>query len=266
MAADRLADLFAGGRDGGRAVFMPYLMAGLPADDDPTAPFRSWADAGADAFEVGIPYTDPLMDGPVIQKAAARALAAGMTFERGLSVAGEVGSKTGKPVIVMTYINPILATGPEAFARNASAAGVDGVIVADLPFEEARIVHEPLAAAGVGLALFASPTTSDERLLKIVKQEPAFIYGVTDMGVTGARAERSEHVEHLVRRVRAMSAVPLVLGVGISTPDQARYAAGLADGVIVGTALVNSVMNDGVEASAHLCRDFADAVHGYDGG
>lgn len=264
MGVERLAALFAAGRERGSAVFMPFLTAGLPEQETSPAVFSAWAGAGADAFEVGIPYSDPLMDGPVIQEAARRSLADGMTFDRGIDLASRVGRDTGKPVIVMTYINPILAMGPEEFARRLAAAGVDGVIVADLPLEEAAIVQAPLESAGVGLALFAAPTTSDERLLRIVKRQPALIYGVADLGVTGEREHSSDHVGRLVRRVRAISSIPLVLGVGLSNPAQAREAGTLADGVIVGSALVESLMDAGIEASATLCRAFAQAVHGYD--
>lgn len=266
MGADKLAGLFETARGEGRAVFMPFLTAGIPTLEQGLETFVTLSDAGADAFEVGIPYSDPLMDGPVIQAASDMALANGVRFSDGLDLAGRVGQATSKPVIAMTYVNPILAMGPEAFARRAAEIGIDCVIVPDVPFEEAGTIKSPLAGHGVGMALFAAPTTSDERLIEVVKQEPTFIYGVADLGVTGERSEVSTHLEGLVRRVRALTQIPLVLGVGVSTPEQAAVAASLADGVIIGSALVKLVLAGEMEAFAGSAAAFAAAVHDYDGG
>jgi tryptophan synthase alpha chain len=159
----------------------------------------------------------------------------------------------------MTYVNPILQAGPETFAAEAAALGIAGVIVADVPFEEAASIKAALDAEGIGMALFVAPTTDEHRLRSIAEARPAFIYAVADMGVTGRRDEVSDHLEGLVRRIRAVTSVPVVLGVGISTPEQAAVAAGLADGVIVGSALVAEVLDAGVPASGAA---FAEAVHG----
>lgn len=258
MSGSALGDMFRAARQEGRPVFMPFMTAGIPSRDRSVAVFQELAAAGADAFELGIPYSDPLMDGAVIQAASARALDAGMTFLDGLQLAGAVASTTGKPVIVMTYVNPILQAGPETFAAEAAALGIAGVIIADVPFEEAKPIQSALAEHGVGLALFVAPTTSEERLRAIAEAEPTFIYAVADLGVTGRRDEVSGHLAELVRRIRAITSIPVVLGVGISSPEQAGLAAGLADGVIVGSALVAEVLDTGSPSTA---RAFAEAVH-----
>lgn len=259
MSGAALIEMFSDARAGGRPVFMPFMTAGIPNREASLEVFQQLADAGADAFELGIPYSDPLMDGAVIQAASSRALDEGMTFLGGLELAGRVAKTTGKPIIVMTYVNPILQAGPEVFAAEAAALGIAGVIIADVPFEEAGPIKDALAGHGVGLALFAAPTTGEHRLRAIVEAGPTFIYAVADLGVTGERAGVSSHLEGLMRRIRAVTSIPIVLGVGISTPDQAAAAARLADGVIVGSALVSEVLESG---SATSGRAFAEAVHG----
>lgn len=254
-----LSAMFAAARQQGRPVFMPFMTAGVPDGEQSLAVFERLAADGADAFELGIPYSDPLMDGKVIQAASARALDEGMTFLGGLQLAGRVAGSTGKPVIVMTYVNPILQAGPAAFAAEAAALGIAGVIIADVPYEESTVIKAALDEHGIGLALLAAPTTDEQRLRAIAEARPAFIYAVADMGVTGPRAEVSGHLEGLVRRIRAITSIPVVLGVGISTPDQAAAAAGLADGVIVGSALVAEVLEGGAPRSGAA---FAEAVHG----
>jgi tryptophan synthase alpha chain len=251
--------MFASARDAARPVFMPFMTAGIPDLAGSLAVFERLAAEGADAFELGIPYSDPLMDGPVIQAASARALEEGMTFLGGLELAGRVAGSTGKPVIVMTYVNPILQAGPAVFAAEAAALGIAGVIIADVPFEESAPVKAALDTHGIGMALFAAPTTDERRLRSIAAAQPSFIYAVADLGVTGRREKTSDHLEGLVRRIRAVTSVPVVLGVGISTPEQAGIAARLADGVIVGSALVAEVLEEG---SPNSGAAFAEAVHG----
>ena len=259
MSGAELSAMFDAAREQTRPVFMPFMTAGIPSEDRSLAVFERLAADGADAFELGIPYSDPLMDGEVIQAASARALAGGMTFLGGLDLAGRVSAATGKPVIIMTYVNPILQAGAGVFAAEAAALGVSAVIIADVPYEESVAIKEALDEHGIGMALFVAPTTNEERLRAIAAAQPSFIYAVADMGVTGRRDESSGHLEGLVRRIRAVTSVPIVLGVGISTPEQAATAAGLADGVIVGSALVAEVLENGVPNSAAA---FADAVHG----
>jgi tryptophan synthase alpha chain len=223
------------------------------------------ADAGADGFEIGIPYSDPLMDGPVIAEAGARSLAAGTTITTAFGIAREVARSTGKPILLMTYTNPVLHHGVERFAAEARANGAAGLIVADLPVEESQPFLDAADRAGLGMALFAAPTTSNRRLEEIATARPAFIYGVATLGVTGERAALSDRAHVLSQRIRSISDVPLVLGVGISTPAQAAAAADDADGIIVGSALVRRVLDasgpaEAVSSVAAAVGDLARAL------
>ncbi len=265
MSRQALVDLFADCRSEGRAALMPYMTAGLPTPEESVQLFVAMAEAGADAFEVGIPYADPLMDGPIIQAAGERALAAGSGVEAGIEVLAGVVAATGKPSVVMTYVNPILRMGIDAFAERVQRAGGSGVIIADLPVDEAEPFAVAFRARDIGLVLFVAPTTTDGRLLRVLDADPPFVYGIAEIGVTGERAVTSSHIGSLTARVRRHTQVPVVAGVGISTPDQARAVAEHADGVIVGSALVRRVMEaDNVREAAESLRaavaDLARAV------
>ena len=248
--AERLASLFADARADDRAVLLPYLTAGLPTIEDSIDLFEAMADAGADGFEIGIPYADPLMDGPVIMEAGNRALSQGVTVDRSLDVVREVVARTGKPVLVMTYVNPVLRNGVAEFFAKVDDSGASGVILADLPADEAGPFVEAARATGLGMVLFVAPTTGEDRLQTVVAADPAFIYGIAEVGVTGERTETSGSTAELARRVRAISDLPLVYGVGISSPDQVRAAAATGDGVIVGTAIVRRVLDADTAANA----------------
>lgn len=244
------AETFAAAAAAGRAAFLPYLMAGLPSPAESADLFVALAESGADGFEIGLPYADPLMDGPVIQEAGARALAAGTTVDAGLAVVRRVAGETGKPCAVMTYTNPVLRMGVDTFAARAADAGAAAMIVADLPVDEAAPFVEGAAGRGLGTVLFVAPTTSEERLQAVADAGPVFVYGVAEMGVTGERGRASGWAETMAARVRAVTGLPLVFGVGISTPEAAAHAARYADGVIVGTALVRRVLEAADTASA----------------
>ncbi|NNK92283.1 MAG: tryptophan synthase subunit alpha [Acidimicrobiia bacterium] len=251
----------------GSTLLLPYLTAGLPSADASLALFEAMSAAGADGFEIGIPYTDPLMDGPVIQRAGLEALNAGMTLDGGFALSERVVTSTAKPAILMTYVNPVLRMGLSAFCDRAAAAGVDAVIFVDVPVDEAEPFSEAARASGVGLVLFASPTITDARLEAVIAAEPTFIYGIADLGVTGERSTASTHVGHLSSRVRSLSDIPLVLGVGISGPEQAAAAAPHADGIIVGTAVVRRVLeaanvDEAGRATAQLIEEIRAAIDG----
>ena len=239
----------------GHKALLPYLTAGLPSEDASPDLFSAMADAGADGFEIGIPYSDPLMDGPVIQRASQVALEAGTDVEAALRVVEKVATRTGLPCLTMTYANVVFRIGPETFCSRLASAGARGLIVPDLPVEEATPVLDAARAHGLGMVLFVAPTTGEERIRAVAALEPAFIYGVAEMGVTGEREKSSGRAGDLSRRVKSVTDIPLVLGVGISTPAQAAEAAKVADGVIVGTALVRRVL----EASS--AEDAAKALH-----
>lgn len=265
MATDALTEAFRTAAGENRAVLLPYLTAGLPDVSGSVRLFQAMSEAGADGFEVGIPYSDPLMDGPTIQEAGERALAAGATMDSGLDVVRQVVASTGKPVLVMTYVNPVLRMGVARFMERIAEAGASGVIVADLPVDEARPFLSAAEAVGIGVVLFAAPTIDDLRLRLVADSKPLFIYGVAELGVTGERVDRSAHAPELARRVRAATDIPLVLGVGISTPAHASAAAAVADGVIVGSAIVRCVLDAADQAAAessvaHLVTELAAAV------
>lgn len=239
---DRLASLFSEARSEDRAVLLPYLTAGIPSVDESVELFKAMAEAGADGFEVGIPYADPLMDGPVIMEAGETALARGVTVTVALEVVRRVFEETGKPVLAMTYVNPVLRRGVGTFFGEIAAAGACGVIIADLPADEAGPFMDAARAAGIGMALFVAPTTDDRRLKAVLAADPAFVYAVAEVGVTGERDTASANIATLAERIRDHSDVPIVFGVGISTAAQVRAAAGHGDGVIVGTAVVRKVL------------------------
>ncbi len=259
MSAADLQRLFGECHERNRAVLMPYMMAGIPDPETSVDMFAAMADAGADAFEIGIPYADPLMDGPVIQRAGTAALAAGTNVDAALEIVAAVRQRTGVPCIPMTYVNPILRRGPAAFAAAAADAGASALIVPDLPVDEAGPIAEAAAAAGLGLVLFAAPTTAEDRLRRVAAMAPAFVYGIAEMGVTGERGRASSRAADLVARIRAVTDAPVVLGVGISDPESARAAAAVADGVIVGSALVRRVLDAGDASQAR--RALGAAVH-----
>lgn len=246
--------MFASAAKANRAVLLPYLTAGLPSVETSVELFVAMAEAGADGFEVGIPYADPLMDGPVIMAAGEKALAMGVTVSVALEVVRRVVDATDKPVLVMTYVNPVLRHGVPTFFRNVAATGASGVIVADLPVDEAAPFLEAADETGLGMVLFVAPTTDDRRLKLIAAADPVFIYGIAEVGVTGERTEGSTNLEDLSQRVRTVTDVPLVFGVGISTPAHASAAAATGDGVIVGSAIVRRVLEapDGATARAEL--------------
>lgn len=257
---DRLVDMFARARTEDRAALLPYLTAGIPTEDVSVELFAAMSDAGADGFEVGVPYADPLMDGPVIMRAGELAIERGVTVDRALDLVRRVVERTRKPVLVMTYVNPVLRRGIPAFMQAVANAGGSGVIIADLPPDEA----EPFAAAaaeyGLGMVEFAAPTTGDDRLKAMAALDPVFVYAVAEVGVTGEREEASTRIADLSRRVRAATAAPIVFGVGISTPEQAAAAAAHGDGVIVGSAIVRRVLEaEGVDEAV---GSVAGAVEG----
>lgn len=243
---------------GDRAALLPFLTAGLPDPEHSADLFVAMAEAGADAFEVGIPYSDPLMDGPVIMRGSEAALAAGVTPTVALAIIDQVATRTSKPVLAMTYANPIMQIGWRQFAERLVSAGASGLIVPDLPWEESGPLAGACAEHGLGLVQFVSPVSSTERIRQVAGSDPVFIYGVADMGVTGERSTVSPHVMSLSQRVREVASIPLVFGVGISTPEQAGAVKGLCDGVIVGSAIVRRVLEAANPTEA--ARSLGDAV------
>jgi tryptophan synthase alpha chain len=242
LTVARLDACFAELKRQGRAGFVAYVMAGDPDVETSLRVIQGLPAAGADIIELGFAFSDPMADGPAIQRAALRALAAGMTLQGTLELAHRFrkGDET-TPIVLMGYMNPILTMGVDRFATEAAAAGVDGVIVVDCPPEEA----DPLLAAfdPIGLALIrlATPTTDDRRLPTVVRRTSGFVYYVSVAGVTGVKAADASAVAPAVARVRAASGLPVAVGFGIRTPEQAAAVARVADAAVVGTALVDAV-------------------------
>jgi tryptophan synthase alpha chain len=227
---------------------MPYLMGGFPDAATSAAVIDAYADSGADLIELGVPYSDPLADGPVIHAAGTRALAAGATLDAVLSDCERVAARL--PVVPMAYANMILARGPEAFAGALRDAGAAGAIVPDLPPEEGGEIAAALRDAGLALIPLVAPTTPPERRAEICAAADGFIYLVSDTRTTGERDSLPEGLSDLIEATRADSPVPVAVGFGIGTPEQAAQVGAVADGVIVGTRLVRAVSEAGDPAAA----------------
>jgi tryptophan synthase alpha chain len=235
----RIERRFAALRAEGRAGLVTYLTAGDPDPDTSATLFAGLAAAGADLIEIGMPFSDPMADGPAIQEAGQRALKQGMTLRRTLALVRELRrADEATPIVLMGYYNPIYRYSAEAFARDAAAAGVDGVIVVDLPPEEDAELTGPARMAGLDVIRLATPTSDDKRLPHIVKDASGFIYYVAIAGVTGTRSADAADVAAAVARLRRFTPLPVAVGFGIRTPEQAAQVARAADAAVVGTALV----------------------------
>ncbi len=255
----RIADAFDG--HGGRAALMPYLMGGFPDMARARAIAEAYVAGGADLIEVGIPFSDPLADGPVIQAAGTAALRAGATPEEVLQLASALTARV--PVVVMAYANTVLALGAETFVRDLEAVGASGLIVPDLPLEEAQPLLAACDARGLALVPLVAPTTPIDRLEAIGRCARGFLYIVSVTGTTGERAEMSRSLGDVVAAAKARTDVPVAVGFGIGTPDQAVAAVDAgADGVIVGTRLVRAAAEaqDPAAAVAELVASFASAL------
>ena len=234
-------------RRGGKAL-ITFITAGDPDLDTTARLIPAMAAAGADIIELGVPFSDPMADGPTIQKASERALASGTTLARILAMVKEVRRTTQVPLLLMGYFNPIFVYGVEAFCRDAAAAGVDGVLLVDLPPEEGTGFARQAAAAGLDTIFLLTPTSDAARIRTVKRLGRGFLYYVSVTGVTGARATVSGSLAPMVARIKEEISLPMAVGFGISTPEQARAVAGLADGVVVGSALVKLFEEHGGDA------------------
>ena len=252
---ERIATAFDAARDQGRAALMPYMVGGYPDHTTSVAVARAYVDGGADLIELGVPFSDPLADGPVIHAAATDALAAGATLESTLELCAEASERV--PVLLMVYANMVLARGPESFARAAADAGAAGLIVPDLSFEESAGIREALAPAGLALVPLVAPTTPAERRARICAAASGFVYVVSLVGVTGERGELPAELADLVGAVRDEAPVPAAVGFGIGTAEQAASVGEVADGVLIGSRLVREV------GEASSAEDAAARVRGF---
>jgi tryptophan synthase alpha chain len=255
--ADRIAAAFAG--HGRRAALMPYLMGGFPDLATSHAVAEACADAGADLVELGVPFSDPLADGPTIHSAASAALAAGTTVDDVLGVCE--GAAARLPVLLMVYANTVLAGGAEAFVGRAADAGAAGLIVPDLPHDEAAELRATCDSRGLALVPLVAPTTAADRLAAIGRDARGFVYTVSLTGTTGERGELPAELSALVERVRAAAgSTPVAVGFGIATAEQARGVGEVADGVIVGSRLVRAAGDGGAEAVRELVGELGRAL------
>lgn len=250
---------FARAREQSRAALMPYLMGGFPDQGTATAVAEAYADSGADLVELGVPFSDPLADGPTIHAADTAALEAGANLESVLETCAAVAERL--PVALMVYANVIVATGPGEFAEKARAAGAAGVIVPDLPLEERALIAEALDEREVALIPLLAPTSPPARRAEICAAARGFVYLVSTVGVTGERAELRVELSELIAAARREAAVPVAVGFGISTPEQAAMVGREADGVIIGTRLVREVAEaPDREAAARGVTEFLRAT------
>ncbi len=254
----RLAATFTILRQRGERALIPYFTAGDPSLGVTRRLVVEAAKRGADIIELGVPFSDPLADGPVVQRATQRALAGGVTLPRVLELVREMRGEVTTPLVFLSYYNPILAFGLKAFCRTAVEAGVDGVIVADLPPEEAGPLHGEADAAGLELIHLVAPTSTPDRMRMIAKATGSFIYMVSLTGVTGTRAELPPDLAQHLRVLRGITTKPVCVGFGISGPEQAGAVARFADGVIVGSAIVKLVERYG--GSPELLTQVGDFI------
>ncbi len=269
----RITRSFAALKAEGRAALITFITAGDPDAATSLALLRGLPAAGADLIEIGMPFTDPMADGPAIQAASLRALAAGMTLAGTLALVREFrAGDADTPLILMGYFNPIYRYGVARFLVDAKTAGVDGLIVVDLPPEEDQELCLPALAAGISFIRLATPTTDDARLPAVLRHTSGFVYYVSITGITGTAAASDQAISDAVTRLRRHTSLPVAVGFGITSPDRAAAVATVADAAVVGSAIVSRIANGLddrghapaglVESVLEFVRELADAVHG----
>jgi tryptophan synthase alpha chain len=253
----RLEQTFTRLRADKRPGLVTFTTAGDPDMPRSAEILKALDRAGADVLEVGVPFSDPIADGPVIQRATERAIAAGGSLRASLAMIARVRPHISAPIVIFSYANPLLRLGLDVFARQAADAGVDGVLALDLPIEEAGGFRETLATAGIDTIFLLSPTTTEARIERAAELGSGFLYGISRLGVTGARAQVASGAEAMVRRVRAHTAMPIALGFGISRPEHVAEVCVYADAAVVGSALVSVI------AEASATTDLIGRVENY---
>jgi len=256
ISSERIAEQFARLRASGRRALVPYVTAGHPSPDETLALLSGLEDAGADVIEVGVPFSDPMADGPIIQASSQQALAAGMTFDGVLDTVSR--AKLGVPIVLFTYLNPLLAAGRDALTR-AAEAGVHGVLVTDLPVGADAEREQWLGDGPLAFIRLVAPTTPQARMEEISQHGGGFVYLISRLGVTGVRENLPPDLPATVRRLRQSTQLPICVGFGVSRPDQARAVAELADGVVVGSAIVRAA-GESVESAVTLAASLRAAI------
>jgi tryptophan synthase alpha chain len=255
-----LAAAFQAARESGRVMLIPYVTAGHPAPADTLGVLRMLEEEGADVIELGVPFSDPLADGPVIQRSSFQAIGQGADLAWTLGVLAEFRRESRVPVVLFTYLNPVLRYGVERFIADAVEAGAQGVLLTDLPVGADPELERRFAESPLDLIRLVAPTTAPERAETIAAAARGFLYYVSRTGVTGTAQDLSAGLAEEVRRMRARTGVPVAVGFGISTPEQAAAVAAVADGVVVGSALVQALAEGGVEAGRSLVRELRRAT------
>ena len=259
----RIDDTFARLKSEGKKGFVAYIMAGDPDAATSLEVMKGLPDAGVDVIELGMPFTDPMADGPTIQLAGQRALEAGQTLEGTLQMVRDFRKTDNTtPIVMMGYYNPIYSRGVDRFLTDAKAAGIDGLIVVDLPPEEDSELCIPARDAGLNFIRLATPTTDDKRLPKVLQNTSGFVYYVSITGITGAAAAQAADVAPEVARIKAKTDLPVIVGFGIRTPETAKAIAGVADGCVVGSAIVKMIeQKRSVADILAFVRGLADGAH-----
>jgi tryptophan synthase alpha chain len=257
---DPLVPHFAAWRAAGRRALIPYITAGYPEPARTLPLLRELAAAGADLIELGIPFSDPVADGPTIQRSSQRALDQGVDLPSVLETLSRFRTSEGTPVVLFTYLNPVLAYGVSRFLADAVAAGAQGVLLTDLPVGSDPALESSFEAAPLALIRLIAPTTVPDRAREIAARAQGFLYYISRTGVTGARDSLRTELAREVETLRAFSPVPVAVGFGISTPAHAAAVARVADGVVVGSALIDALDRGGVASAAALVRDMRAAM------
>ncbi|MFZ4826219.1 MAG: tryptophan synthase subunit alpha [Phototrophicaceae bacterium] len=259
---DAIHEMFATADAQGRAAFLPYFTMGFPNYETSLEIIVAMSEAGVDGFEVGIPFSDPLADGPTIQMSSQIALEQGMNVHKALEAVRTLRSRgVMQPMFMFSYLNPIMAYGLEAFVIAAKEAGADGFIIPDLPPEEAGMLAPYCQQHNMAMVFFLAPTSNEKRIAVASEQASGFIYVLSVTGITGARTELPQNLTDFINRVRRQTDKRLVLGFGISTPEQAYSMNGLVDGFIVGSALVKAAHANGVEGVRQLVSELRNALN-----
>ncbi|MCH5252299.1 MAG: tryptophan synthase subunit alpha [Lachnospiraceae bacterium] len=250
---NKIAEAFAG-----KKAFIPFVTAGDPNLETTEKLLFAMQEAGADLIEIGIPFSDPVAEGPVIQEADIRALTSGTTTDKIFDMVQSIFPRMKVPMVFMTYINPVFVYGIEKFARRSKECGVSGIIVPDVPFEEKEEIRKTFAEHDVTLISMIAPTSSD-RVKKIAEEAEGFVYCVSSLGVTGVRTEINTGISELIEQVKEVKDIPCAIGFGISTPEQAKEMAAISDGAIVGSAIVRIVAEHGSDSVPYV-RDYVQSM------
>lgn len=257
---NRIEETFKKLKTQNKKAFIPYIMAGDPSIERTKELVLLLEECGADIIELGVPFTDPLADGPTIQRASERALRAGVTLKNVIALVKDLRMKTGIPIVLMTYYNPVFKYGEERFVGDTKDAGVDGVIIPDLPPDEAGELIRLSKKAGITTIFLLAPTSTGDRIKKVARASTGFIYYVSITGITGAQLLLDGSIEKSINNIHKFTDKPVAVGFGVSTPDEARAVSDISDGVIVGSAIVRKIQEDSDEGLRDFLLKLREAI------